>query len=52
MDPEEDKDGDFGFQRAKRDLKAIYGYSDSESGDKEHRKTLYLMFGGSWDMTS
>jgi hypothetical protein len=41
-----------GFQKAKRDLKVVYGHSDSESSDNEHRKTLYVMFGGSWDITS
>jgi hypothetical protein len=41
-----------GFQKAKRDLKTIYGHSDSESSDNERRKTLYVMFGGSWDITS
>jgi hypothetical protein len=39
-DPEEDKEDGMGFQKAKRDLKAVYGYSDSESSDNEHRKTL------------
>jgi hypothetical protein len=52
MDPEEDKDDDLGFQRAKRDLKAVYGHSDSESSDNERRKTLYIMFKVSWDITS
>jgi hypothetical protein len=41
-----------GFQKGKRDLKAVYGHSDSESSDNEHRKTLYVMFRGSWDITS
>jgi hypothetical protein len=40
------------FQDAKRALKAIYGNSDSESSGNEHRKTLHVMFGGSWDITS
>jgi hypothetical protein len=39
-----------GFQKAKRDLKAIYGHSDSESSDNERCKTLYVMFRGSWDI--
>jgi hypothetical protein len=52
VDPEEVKDGDLGFQRAKRDLKAIYDHSDSESSDNEHHKTLYVMFTGSWDINS
>jgi hypothetical protein len=40
------------FQKAKMDFKVIYGHSDSESSDNEHRKTLYVMFEGSWDITS
>jgi hypothetical protein len=40
------------FQDAKRALKAIYGHSDSESNDNEHRKTLHILFGGSWVITS
>jgi hypothetical protein len=41
-----------GFQKAKRDLKTVYSHSDSESSDNECRKMLYVMFGGSWDITS
>jgi hypothetical protein len=41
-----------GFQKAKRDLKAVYDHSNSEYSDNERRKTLYIMFGGSWDITS
>jgi hypothetical protein len=52
VDPKEDKDDRLGFQKAKRDLKVIYGHSDSESSDNEHRKMLYVMFRGSWDITS
>jgi hypothetical protein len=40
-----------GFHKAKRDLKAIYDHSDSESSDNECRKMLYVMFEGSWDIT-
>jgi hypothetical protein len=40
------------FQDAKRALKAVYGNSDSESSSNEHRKTLHVMFGGSWDIMS
>jgi hypothetical protein len=40
------------FQDAKRVLKAVYGNSDSESSDNERRKTLHVMFRGSWDITS
>jgi hypothetical protein len=48
----EDKDKEVGFQKAKRDLKAVYVQSNSESSDNERRKMLYVMFGGSWDITS
>jgi hypothetical protein len=40
------------LQDAKRALKVVYGISDSESSDNEHRKALHVMFGGSWDITS
>jgi hypothetical protein len=39
------------FQDARRALKAVYGHSDSESSDNEHRKTLHVMFGGFWAIT-
>jgi hypothetical protein len=52
VDPEEDKEDGMGFQKAKRDLKAVHGHSDSKSSDNECRKMLYVMFGGSWDITS
>jgi hypothetical protein len=29
VDPEEDKDNGLGFQKAKRDLKAVYHHSES-----------------------
>jgi hypothetical protein len=48
----EDKDDGLGFQKAKMDLKAVYSHSNSESSDNEHRKMLYIMFRGSWDITS
>jgi hypothetical protein len=40
------------FQGTKRALNAVYGNSDSESSGNEHRKTLHVTFGGSWDITS
>jgi hypothetical protein len=40
------------FQDAKRALKAVYGHSNSESSDNEHRKVVHIMFGGSWDIMS
>jgi hypothetical protein len=36
VDPGVDKDDDLGFQQAKRDLKAVYDHSGSESSDNEH----------------
>jgi hypothetical protein len=40
------------FQDAKRALKAVYGNFNSESSGNERRKTLHIMFRGSWDITS
>jgi hypothetical protein len=33
-------------------MKAIYGHSNFESSDNEHRKALHVMSWGSWDITS
>jgi hypothetical protein len=52
VDSQEEKDAQMEFQDAKRALKAIYGHSDSESSDNERRKTLHVMFRGSWAITS
>jgi hypothetical protein len=52
VDPQVEKDIEMEFQDARRALKAVYGHSDSESSDNEHRKALHVMFGGSWDITS
>jgi hypothetical protein len=52
VDSQEEKDIEMEFQDAKRALKAVYGHSDSESNDNEHRKTLHVMFRGSWAITS
>jgi hypothetical protein len=52
VDSQEEKDAEMEFQDAKRPLKAVYGHSDSESSDNECRKTLHVMFGGSWAITS
>jgi hypothetical protein len=49
---EEENDEEMEFQKAKRDLKPIYGHSNSDSSDNEHRKTLHIIFEGSWDITS
>jgi hypothetical protein len=52
VDSQEEKDAEMEFQDAKRALKVIYGHSDSESSDNERCKTLHVMFGGSWAITS
>jgi hypothetical protein len=52
VDSQEEKDAEMECQEAKRALKAIYGHSDSESSDNEHRKMLHVMFGGSWAIAS
>jgi hypothetical protein len=52
MDPEEEKNKEMAFQNVKREMKAVYGHSDSDSNDSEHRKALHIMFGGSWVITS
>jgi hypothetical protein len=52
VDPEEHKDDGLGFHKARRDLKAVYVHSDSESSDNKRCKTLYVTFEGSWDITS
>jgi proline dehydrogenase len=49
---EEDKDEEMEFQDAKRALKAIYDHSYSDSSTNKHRKTLYFMYWGYWDITS
>jgi hypothetical protein len=48
---QEEKDAEMEFQDTKRALKGVYGHSDSESSDNEHRKTLHVIFGGSWAIT-
>jgi hypothetical protein len=52
MDFEEEKDEEMAFEIAKREMKAIYGHSDSKSSDNKHRKALHVMFRGSWDITT
>jgi hypothetical protein len=39
------------FQNTKWTIKVVYGHSDSESSDNEHRKQLHIMYDGSWDIT-
>jgi hypothetical protein len=45
MDPEEEKDEEMVFQNDKREMKAVYDHSDSESNDNECRKVLHAMLG-------
>jgi hypothetical protein len=40
------------YQDAKRALKAVYDHSNSDSSIDQRRKTLHVMYGGSWDITS
>jgi hypothetical protein len=52
VDSQVEKDLEMEFRDAKRALKALYGHSNSKSSDNECRKTLHVMFGGSWAITS
>jgi hypothetical protein len=43
---------EFGYQSPEGDLKDFFtGHSDS-GDDDDHRKKLYVMYGGSWELTS
>jgi hypothetical protein len=50
--PKDDKDEEMEFQDTKSSLKAVYVHYDSDSSTDEHNKTLHVMYGGSWDITS
>jgi hypothetical protein len=52
VDSQEEKDAEMEFHDAQRALKAVYDHSNSESSDNERRKTLHIIFGGSWAITS
>jgi hypothetical protein len=41
-----------GYQALRKDLKGLYVQSNSESGGDEHRKKLYVMYGGSSELVS
>ncbi|KAJ1255317.1 hypothetical protein BS78_K264600 [Paspalum vaginatum] len=45
---------EMGYQPSERELKSVYalGHSSSESSDNERRKRLYVMYGGSWEVSS
>jgi hypothetical protein len=56
---EKDSDADaaaaereLGYQTPNKDLKGLFHQSDSESGGDERRKKLYVMYGGSSELTS
>jgi hypothetical protein len=49
---DKEKDEEMAFQDAKRALKAIYSHSDSNSSTNERHKQLYILYSGSWDITS
>jgi hypothetical protein len=43
---------DLGYQSPEEDLKDVFA-GDSDSGDdNDRRKKLYVMYGGSWELTS
>jgi hypothetical protein len=52
VNPEAKKEEEMEFQNTKRALKAVYGHSKSDSSTDERRKTLHIMYGGSWDIMS
>ena len=43
---------ELGYQSPDRTLKSLYNDDDSDSGDDERRKKLYVMYGGSCGLTS
>jgi hypothetical protein len=43
---------ELGYQAPNKDLKGLFHQSDSESGGDEHRKKLYVMYGGSSELIS
>jgi hypothetical protein len=43
---------ELGYQTPNKDLKGLFHQSDSESGGDEHRKKLYVMYGGSSELIS
>ena len=41
-----------GYQSPARELKGVYSHGDTDSGEDEHRKKLYMMYGGSSELVS
>jgi hypothetical protein len=43
---------DLGYQSSEGVLKDIFTGDSDSSGESDHRKKLYVMYGGSWELTS
>jgi hypothetical protein len=43
---------DLGYQSPEGDLKDVFTEDSDSSDDNHHRKKLYIMYGGSWELTS
>ena len=43
---------ELGYQSPARELKGVYSHDNSGSDNKERRKKLYIMYGGSWELVS
>jgi hypothetical protein len=43
---------DLGYQSPEGDLKDVFTRDSDSSDDNDHRKKLYVMYGGSWELTS
>ena len=43
---------ELGYQSPARELKGVYIHDNSEFDNEEHRKKLYVMYGGSWELVS
>ena len=43
---------ELGYQSPARELKGVYHDDNSDSDNDDHRKKLYVMYGGSWELVS
>ena len=43
---------ELGYQSPAHELRNVFGQGNSDSGDDEHRKKLYIMYRGSWELAS
>ena len=43
---------DLGYQSPEGDLKDVFTRDSDSGGDSDRRKKLYVMYGGSWELTS